>query len=127
MLENTVTTYKSTIIENFKKHFSATGHAFHLATPTLINSSAPLTATYPSLPHFSFSQIQIADVLKKLQNLEPYKSAGLDNLDPLFLKLSAEIVVTPITSLFNLSFVSPEIPKDWNAAAVIPLFKGETL
>ena len=37
-------------------------------------------------------------------------------------KLSAEIVATPITSLFNLSFVSSEIPKDWKAAAVIPLF-----
>ena len=42
----------------------------------------------------------------------------------LFLKLSAAIVATPITSLFNLSFVSSEIPKDWKAAAVIPLFKG---
>ena len=78
----------------------------------------------PSLPHFSFSQIQIADVLKELQNLDPYKSAGLDNLDPFFLKLSAKIVATPIPSLFNLSFVSSEIPKDWKAAAVIPLFKG---
>ena len=72
----------------------------------------------------SFTQIQIADVLKELQNLDPYKSAGLDNLDPLFLKLSAAIVATPITSLFNLSFISSEIPKDWKAAAVIPLFKG---
>ncbi|CDQ63256.1 unnamed protein product [Oncorhynchus mykiss] len=81
-------------------------------------------ATRPSLPCFSFTQIQIADVLKELQNLDPYKSAELDNLDPLFLKLSAAIVATPITSLFNLSFVSSEIPKDWKAAAVIPLFKG---
>ena len=50
--------------------------------------------------------------------------SGLDNLDLLFLKLSAKIVATPITSLFNLSFVSSEIAKDWKAAAVIPLFKG---
>uniref|UniRef100_A0A8C7QUG0 Reverse transcriptase domain-containing protein n=1 Tax=Oncorhynchus mykiss TaxID=8022 RepID=A0A8C7QUG0_ONCMY len=121
---NTVTTDKSTIIENFNKHFSTAGHAFHLATPTPVNSTAPPTATRPSLPHFSFSQIHSADVLKELQNLYPYKSAGLDNLDPFFLKLSAEIVATPITSLFNLSFVSSEIPKDWKAAAVIPLFKG---
>jgi hypothetical protein len=49
-----------------------------------------------------FTQIQIADVLKELQNLDPYKSAGLDNLDLRFLKLSASIVATPITSLFNL-------------------------
>uniref|UniRef100_A0A8K9X1H2 Reverse transcriptase domain-containing protein n=1 Tax=Oncorhynchus mykiss TaxID=8022 RepID=A0A8K9X1H2_ONCMY len=121
---NTVTTDKSTIIEHFNKHFSTAGHAFHLATPTPVNSTAPPTATRPSLPHFSFSQIHSADVLKELQNLDPYKSAGLDNLDPFFLKLSAEIVATPITSLFNLSFVSSEIPKDWKAAAVIPLFKG---
>uniref|UniRef100_A0A8C7RC26 Reverse transcriptase domain-containing protein n=1 Tax=Oncorhynchus mykiss TaxID=8022 RepID=A0A8C7RC26_ONCMY len=119
---NTVTTDKSTIIENFNKHFSTAGHAFHLATPTPVNSTAPPTTTSPSLPHFS--QICSADVLNELQNLDPYKSAGLDNLDPFFLKLSAEIVATPITSLFNLSFVSSEIPKDWKAAAVIPLFKG---
>jgi hypothetical protein len=72
---------------------------------------------------FSFTQIQTADVLKELQNLDPYKSAGLDILDPLFLKLSAAIVATPITSLFKL-FVSSEISKDWKTAVVIPLFKG---
>uniref|UniRef100_A0A8C7G0Y6 Reverse transcriptase domain-containing protein n=1 Tax=Oncorhynchus kisutch TaxID=8019 RepID=A0A8C7G0Y6_ONCKI len=121
---NSVTTDKSTIIKNYNKHFSTAGHAFHLATPTPVNCTVPLTATHPSIPHFSFSQIQSADVLKALQNLDPYKSAGLDNLDPFFLKLSAKIVATLITSLFNLSFVSSEIPKDWKAAAVIPLFKG---
>ena len=95
---------------------------------TPVNSPAPPTETCPSLPYFSFTQIQIAGVLKELQNLDPYKSAGLDNLHTLFLKLSAEIVAIPITSLFNLSFVTSEIPKDWKAAAVIPLFKeGDTL
>jgi hypothetical protein len=109
------------IIENFNKHFFTAGHAFLLATPTQANSSATPSATCSSLPSFSFPQIQIADVLKELQNLDPYKSAGLDNLDPLFQKLSATIVATPITSLFNLSFVSSEIPKDWKAAAVISI------
>ena len=40
-LGNTVTTDKSTIIDNFDKHFSTAGHAFHLATPTLVNSPNP--------------------------------------------------------------------------------------
>jgi hypothetical protein len=75
--------------------------------------------------HFSFTQIQIDDVLKELQNLNPYKSAGLFNLDHLFLKLSTAMVATSKTSLFNLSFVSYEIPKDWKVAVVIPLCKGE--
>jgi hypothetical protein len=38
---NTVTTNKSTIIENFNKHFSTAGLAFHLATPTLVNTRTP--------------------------------------------------------------------------------------
>ena len=92
------------IIENFNKHFSTAGHAFLLATPTPANRSASPAATRPSRPSFSFTQIQTADVLKELQNMDPYKSAGLDNLDPLFLKLSDAIVATPITILFNLSY-----------------------
>jgi hypothetical protein len=82
-LGNTVTTDKSTIIDHFNKH-----------------SPSPKISI-----SFSFTQIQVADVLKERQNLDPYKSAGLDNLDALFIKLSAAIVATPITSLFNLSFV----------------------
>uniref|UniRef100_A0A8C7Q836 Reverse transcriptase domain-containing protein n=1 Tax=Oncorhynchus mykiss TaxID=8022 RepID=A0A8C7Q836_ONCMY len=123
---NTVTTNKSTIIENFNKHFSTAGHAFHLATHTPVNSTAPPTATCPSLPHFSFSQIQSADVLKELHDLDPYKSAGLDNLDPFFLKLSAEFVATPITSLFNLScrLSFPKIGKQLRSS---PSSKGVTL
>uniref|UniRef100_A0AAZ3QUN3 START domain-containing protein 1 n=1 Tax=Oncorhynchus tshawytscha TaxID=74940 RepID=A0AAZ3QUN3_ONCTS len=35
---------------------------------------------------FSFTQLQTADVLKELQNMDPYKSAGLENLDARFLK-----------------------------------------
>ena len=36
-------------------------------------------------------------------------------------------LLLPPTMAVTLSFVSPEIPKDWKAAAVIPLFKGGTL
>jgi hypothetical protein len=49
-LGNTVTSDKSTIIKNYKNNFSMTGDAFHLATPTPVNSPASLTATCPSLP-----------------------------------------------------------------------------
>jgi hypothetical protein len=49
-LGNTVTIDKSAIIENFNMHFSTAGHAFHLATPTPVNSPASPTVTCPSLP-----------------------------------------------------------------------------
>ena len=47
-----------------------------------------------------FKQKKFWDTVKSMEkNLDPYKSAGLDNLDPLFLKLSAAIVATPITRI----------------------------
>jgi hypothetical protein len=108
-------TDKSTIFENFNKHFSTAGHAFLLDTPTPDNSFATPAATCPSLPSFSFTQIQIADVLKELQNLEPYKSAGLDNLDHLFLKLSATIV-TPLQRGDTLD------PNCYRPISILPCF-----
>lgn len=127
--DNIVTIDKVKILENFNKHFTEAGHAFHLNTrpqascPTVTTPLCSAPFTHFST-HFSFTPIQIADVLKELQMLDPYKSAGLDNLDPFFFKLSANIIAAPITSLFNLSLLSSEIPRDWKSAAVIPLFKG---
>ena len=94
--------------------------------PTAPGYASP-AATCPSLPSFSFTQIQIADVLKELQNLDLYKSAGQDNLDPFIPKLFSAIVATLITSLFNLSFVSSEIAKIGKLPRSFPSLKGVTL
>jgi hypothetical protein len=118
-LGNTVTTDKSTIIEHFYGWpCFPPGHPYPVQQPCTPHSN------FPSLHHFFFTQIQIAGVLKELQNLDPDKSAELDNLDSLFIKVSAKMVAIPLTSLFNLSFVSSEIPNDWKAAKVNPLFNG---
>ena len=104
-LGNTVTTDKAKIIENFNKHLSTAGNAFLLATPTQVNSSKP-----PQLLRHT--------------NPDSRCSERAAKPGPVQIKLSAEIIATPITSLFNLSFITSEIPKDWKAAAVISLFKG---
>ena len=46
---NTVTTDKSTIIDHFNKNFSMADRAFHLATPSPANISAPPAATSGNL------------------------------------------------------------------------------
>ena len=94
-------------------------HSTWLPRSTALHPSQQLAQASPFLLHPNPDSCSESDA-----NLDLYKSAGLDNLDPLFLKLSTEIVATPITSLFSLSFVSSAIPKDWKAATVIHLFKG---
>lgn len=125
--EDIVISDKAIMVDCFNKHFVRAGHAFAAATPT---STANLTAsgsgTGPPLdtPNFSFQPVEEREVLRELLKLDPYKSAGLDDLDPFFFKLAAYIVSAPITCLFNLSLHTSEFPKDWKSAAVIPLFKG---
>jgi len=87
-LDNITTTDKPSMVENFNKHFAMAGHAFHLANPTITNGSSPSVASCNSFSHFSFAPVQTVDVLRELQHLDPFKSAGLDNLDPSFLRQS---------------------------------------
>ena len=53
----TVTTDKSTIIKNFKKHFSTAGHAFHLAYPYPGQQPCTPHSNSPKPPNFSFTKI----------------------------------------------------------------------
>ena len=51
------------------------------------------------------------------------KAVGLDNIPARLLKDSAGIVNKPLTTIINASLRSGQVPSDWKAARVIPLFK----
>lgn len=91
--------------------------------------SLPLPAMLPLSP-FEFSlrappaSPSSQDRRMKCCNLDPYKSPALHDLDPFFLKLSSIIISAPIPCLFNLSLQTSEVPQDWKAATIIPIFKG---
>lgn len=65
---------------------------------------------------FIFSPVATSEVCKLLD-----ASKSADNLYPYLLKLEAALIAT---HLFNLSFVTNEIPLIWKSALVFPLFKG---
>ena len=56
--------------------------------------------------------------------LDPKKPAGPDNVEPFFLKIAADCIAPPLTTLFNLSLSTNTIPKVWKSAYVLPLLKG---
>ena len=53
--------------------------------------------------NFSFAPVAPATILKLLKQLNPAKSAGIDNLTGKFLKEGAPVLASPITDLVNLS------------------------
>lgn len=63
-------------------------------------------------------------VHKLLSSLDCKKSGGSDKIEPIFVKVSADIIAEPIASIFNLSLFTNIIPPSWKSAMVMPLLIG---
>ena len=74
---------------------------------------------------FSFEPVAHTSVLKLLQQLNPHKSAGIDNLTGKFLKEGAPVLASPISNLINLSISLSSFPDDCKIAKLKPLYKKE--
>ena len=74
---------------------------------------------------FSFEPVVYTSVLKLLQQLNPHKSAGIDNLTGKFLKEGAPVLASPITNLINLSISLSSFHDDCKIAKLKPLYKKE--
>ena len=66
-----------------------------------------------------------ATILKLLKQLNPAKSAGIDNLTGKFLKEGAPVLASPITDLVNLSISLSLFRDDCKIAKLKPLYKKE--
>ena len=75
---------------------------------------------------FAFEPTAHAVVLKLLEDLNPSKSAGLDNIAGKFLKEGASILASPLTDLCNLSISLSSFPDECKVAKLKPLYKKET-
>ena len=62
-------------------------------------------------------------VLKLLEEINPSKAVGIDNIGGKFLKDGAPILAEPITKLCNLSIRLSTFPKKWKIAKLKPLYK----
>ena len=62
-------------------------------------------------------------VLKKLNKLDPTKSPGPDKIHPKVLKEAAASIAPALTTLYNNTLKSHEIPDEWRSALIIALFK----
>ena len=60
-------------------------------------------------------------IKKKLDNLNPYKSPGPDELHPRILKELSNELSLPLSLIFSKSFSEGELPQDWKDAIITPL------
>jgi len=58
-----------------------------------------------------------------LQELDPYKSMDPDNIHPRVLRRLADMVVTPLSIIFEKLWRSEDVPEDWKKANVNSICK----
>ena len=100
--------------EQFKSVFS---------DPTPDELEPPVTETDRPYPDIDELHITSDGVQKLLENLNPNKSMGPNQIHQRVLKQLATAVAPIFTVIFNKSLHSGEVPEDWRKANVAPIFK----
>jgi hypothetical protein len=79
----------------------------------------------PYSPHKPMPDIEISvnGVEKLLNNLNPHKASGPDEIKPIVLKTLSKELSPIITKLFQKSLKSGSLPNIWKMANVAPIFK----
>ena len=64
------------------------------------------------------------EVRKSLSELDPHKATGLGSLSSKILKLSAPVIASPLTVIFNQSILYGHFPMQWKTARITPVHKS---
>ena len=78
-----------------------------------------------SIHCFNFNLIAIRYVVKGLCALKEESSNDVLNFDTKLLRITANIISTSLTHLFNMSLATGFVPLEWKIARVTPAYKDK--
>ena len=73
---------------------------------------------------FKFDRVKEDEVLALLRSLDPNKAVSSDEVSAKILRVAAAGISGSLTSLFNYSLESGELPGEWKSAHITPVPKG---
>ena len=85
-----------------------------------VSCPPPSDCDIPSIPDI---EIREEGVQKLLEDLNPNKATGPDNISPWVLRTTAEVIAPAVTVILKSSLLSGILPKDWLQAHISPIFK----
>ena len=74
-------------------------------------------------PSINPIKITAPGIKKLLENINPHKAIGPDNIPGNFLKICASEITDVFVILFQASLDQGIVPRDWKSANIVPLFK----
>ena len=76
----------------------------------------------PILENISITENDVRDIIK---TLDVNKSTGHDGMSCRMIKAAGDVLVPPLTRLFNLCLINNRFPNTWKMANVLPLYKKD--
>ena len=114
--------HEGVLVDDTKLKAEILNKQYHsVFTPEHEDEQIPnLNDNYPSMNEI---YITVNCTQKLLQNLNPSKATGPDEIPSRILKQYAQEFAPHLTHIFNISLSRGEVPIDWRQANVIPIFK----
>ena len=79
----------------------------------------------PAKPPLSLKKTNSTEVKEAMMKIKTNKATGCDQIPPIAIKASAEVLCHPFSELFNYILNKSRIPQQWKLGEVTPVFKKD--
>ena len=115
------------ITEEFASHFARIGKKYATQMPDPKHDLRSYVDRIPlQAKSIYLEPITPMEINKLIDNLQPKKSSGTDNIDNTILKDLKPYLTEPLSTLFNESMLCGTFPSAMKTAKVVPLFKSKS-
>ena len=94
-----------------------------MSTSSTENGDIPLIQTQFANSSISNTDINTERIIKLLNQLNPNKASGPDNISVRLLKETSSEIAPPLALIFQASLCQQSIPDDWHKANITPIYK----
>ena len=74
---------------------------------------------------FSLKTVRENQVTKAIKSLKGKSSSGIDFISPQVIKMSVDIITTPLCHIINSSISEGVFPNSWKVGKIIPIYKNK--
>ena len=122
--DNERITDKREIVNRFNEYFVNVGAnlAKKITANTNLSFKSYLKGNY--MDSMLLTPVCEQEIKKELENLDPSKSCGHDNIMPKIVKQLATELSEPLSHIINLTFSTGKLPVDFKTSIVIPVYKS---
>ena len=121
IIDNHEITKDKDISNALNNYFATIGKTLAETFPK--NTNFKVYLNNPNLNSFYQTEISEEEITKEIEQINVKKSPGMDDIKPMAVKLAIPYISKPLSHIYNLSFLTGQVPDQLKIAKIIPIFK----